>query len=337
MTRALGCLLMLLVLPVSMARASEIVDATGRTVTVPDQVRHVVPAGPPAAVLLWAVAPDLMMGWPHRPGEDALALLPPEADKLPEVPVLTGRGESASAVAELHPDLIVDYGSTTSRYIELAEKTQDATKIPTILLDGRLAYTPLALRLVGKVLHREARAEELARLAEGVLASVGPHRDGVRVVYVHGPDGTEVAVPHGPNSELMEFLGWTLLAPPAEPGARPGGAFRAASVAQIAALDPDMIFFASEAMRAHVAASPEWRALRAVREHHAWVAPSAPFGWMEGPPSLNRLLGLAWLADGSPHPGVVPLAALFHAAVYGRTPTPAQIATLRAALRPVEP
>jgi iron complex transport system substrate-binding protein len=330
-TRAFGWFLLLLVLP-GVAFATDVVDATGRTVVVPDQVRHVLPAGPPAAVLMLAVAPDLMMGWPHKPDAGSLALLRPEAAALPEVPGL-GHPED---VAKLHPDLILDYGNTTPHYVEQATKTQDETRIPTLLIDGRLAFTPLALRLVGKVLHRDARAEELARLVEGVLASVGPHREGLKVVYVHGADGGEVAVPQGANSELIEFLGWTLLAPPAEPGAR-GGAFRKASVAEIGLLDPDMIFFSNEAMRARVAASPEWRGLRAVREHHAWVSPSQPFGWMEGPPSLNRMVGLAWLADGAPHEGVVPLAALFYASVYGRVPTPAQINVLRTELRPVGP
>jgi iron complex transport system substrate-binding protein len=330
-TRASTWLVVLLLLP-CVASANDVVDATGRTVYVPDQVRRVLPAGPPAAVLMLAVAPDLMIGWPHKPDAASLAFLPPEAAAMPEVP---GLGK-LDAVVALKPDLILDYGSTTPRYVEQATSTQNTTYIPTLLIDGRLAYTPLALRLLGRALHREARAEELARLVEGVLASVGPHREGLKVVYVHGADGGEVAVPQGANSELMEFLGWTLLAPPAEPGAR-GGAFRKASVAQIAALDPDMILFSNEAMRARVAASPEWRGLRAVREHHAWVSPSQPFGWMEGPPSLNRMVGLAWLADGAPHEGVVPLAALFYASVYGRVPTPAQINVLRADLRPIEP
>jgi iron complex transport system substrate-binding protein len=328
---------MLLLLPALPTRAADFVDATGRTVTLPAQVGRVLPAGAPAAVLLLAVAPDAMIGWPHRPDAEALALLPAAASALPEVPALTGRADVTQAVAALHPDLILDYGSITPRYQELAEKTQHDTGIPTVLIDGRLAFTPLALRLVGRMLHREARAEELARLVEGVLASVGPHLTGVRAVFVRGAEGGEVAVPHAVNSELPEFLGWTLLAPPPAAGASPNTAFRPATIAQIAALDPDLIFFGSAAMRAKVAASPEWRALRAVREHHAWVAPSEPFGWMEGPPSLNRMLGLAWLADGAPSAGVVPLAALFHATVYGRTPTPAQIAVLRAQLQPVEP
>jgi iron complex transport system substrate-binding protein len=291
-------------------------------------------------VLLMAVAPDEMLGWPHRPDGQALAWLSPAVAALPEVPLVTGRADVSAQVAQLHPDVILDYGTVSSRYKELAETTQQKTGIPTVLLDGSLALTPIALRIVGRITHHERRAEELAQMVEGVLASVGPHRDGLRVVFVRGgesPTGAvEVGVPHGANSELPEFLGWTLLAPPPAPGASGGGAFRAATVEQIAALDPDAIFFGSSAMRAKIAAAPDWRGLRAVREHHAWIVPDAPFGWMEGPPSLNRMLGLAWLANGAPSDGVVPLAALFGATVYGHTPTPAQIARLREELRPID-
>ena len=325
-----------LALPVAQARAVDVVDATGRTVAVPDAVHRVLPAGPPAAVLLAALAPDLMLGWPHPPSGPAAALLPPSLAQLLEIPVLTGREDVTQAVAALHPDLIIDYGSTGPRYTETAEQTQANTGIPTLLLDGRLAYTSLVLRLLGRTLHREERGEELARIAEGILASVG-HASGHHpsVVYVRGAEGNQVIVPGSNNSETLEFLGWKLLAPPPRPGEPPHPSFRAATPAEIAALDPDIVIFSDPAMRDRAAQSEDWQAVRALRERHAWVAPSAPFGWIESPPSLNRLLGLAWLTDGEPHEGVVPLAAVFGAAVYRRTPTPAQIEDLRTSLQPI--
>jgi iron complex transport system substrate-binding protein len=338
-TRVLAVLCLLLLAPAAV-RAADIVDATGRTVALPDQVRRVLPAGPPATVLLLAVAPDAMLGWPHRPDAAALALLPPDLAGLREAPAVYGREDVSAQVAALHPDLILDYGTVDDRYKKLAETTQQKTGIPTVLLDGDLVDTPKVLRLMGRVLHREARAEMLAQMAEGVLASVGPHRDGLRVVFVRGGESAtgrvEVATPHGANSGLMELLGWTVLAPPPGEGARPGGAFRPAGIPDIAALDPDAIFFGSPAMRAKVAGSAEWRGLRAVREHHAWTVPDQPFGWMEGPPSVNRIVGLAWLADGTPSAGVLPFAAAFNAEVYGRTPGAGQIATLREQLRPID-
>jgi iron complex transport system substrate-binding protein len=65
------------------------------------------------------------------------------------------------------------------------------------------------------------------------------------------------------------------------------------------------------------------------------VAPDVPFGWLDEPPSINRLLGLAVLsARGG---GAFQLAAIFNATVYGRAPTPSQLETVRESLRPLTP
>lgn len=44
------------------ARAREDKDATGRSVTIPDAPARVLAAGPPASVLLHALAPEAMVG-----------------------------------------------------------------------------------------------------------------------------------------------------------------------------------------------------------------------------------------------------------------------------------
>jgi iron complex transport system substrate-binding protein len=40
--------------------------------------------------------------------------------------------------------------------------------------------------------------------------------------------------------------------------------------------------------------TPEWASLGAVAQGHVYLAPSLPFGWIDEPPSVNRLLGLLW-------------------------------------------
>jgi len=73
--------------------------------------------------------------------------------------------------------------------------------------------------------------------------------------------------------------------------------------------------------------------VRAVREGRVHVAPAVPFGWVEEPPSINRLLGLAWMRGHEP----ASLAALFNAVVYGHTLTPAQLNAVLGGVRPIQP
>jgi iron complex transport system substrate-binding protein len=311
----------------TVALAGEVTDATGRTVLVPDQIAHVVPAGPPAAVLLAAVAPDLMLGWPSPLPDSARALLPPAAANLPQIPRLTGRDDVTAKLQALKPDLIVDYGTVSPRYAELATTTQQRTGVPTILLDGSLAEIPHAIRMLGGILHREGRAEALAIFAEAVLALPATRATAPRVVYARGADGLTVAAPGTDVTAVFARLGWQVLAPEGN------GAFRPSSIAAIGALDPDILIFSDPAMRDTVVHDNAWRAVRAVREGHALVAPSLPFGWVEEPPSINRLLGLAWLEGRDP----IALAGLFNAAVYGRALTPAQLDSVLAGTHSLQP
>lgn len=312
-------LALLLLLPLA-ARAADFADATGRSVAVPDAVARVLPAGPPAAVLLAALAPDLMLGWPGQAPPRGAEFLPQAVASLPAVPRLTGRADATEQVAALKPDLILDYGDTGPRYAALAADTQRRTGVPTLLLDGALPRTPDALRLLGHALHREARAEELAQLAERLLAEA-PGGAPQSVVYARGADGLDVAAPGSGAAAVFALLGWRVLAPAGE------GAFRHATMEQVAALDPDRLVFADAGMRATVAGSPEWRALRAVRTGQASVMPATPFGWAEEPPSINRLLGLALLRQ----PGT---AAAAQATLFGRALDPAAV---EAMLRPIGP
>ena len=139
-------LLLLLLLCTGAAWAAEVTDATGRAVQMPDQMARVLPAGPPAAVLLAAIAPDLMLGWPSPLPDSARALLPARRRNCRSIPRLTGRDDVTEKIKALKPDLILDYGTVSPRYFDLAQATQQKTGIPTILLDGALADIPHVMR-----------------------------------------------------------------------------------------------------------------------------------------------------------------------------------------------
>ena len=116
-------------------------DAAGRTVSVPAKVSRVFPAGPPAAILLYTLAPDLLIGWARANRPEECAYMLPEICTRPEVGRITGRGNTANleTVLALKPDLILDVGSTSATFVSLADRVQEQTSIPYALLDGRFA------------------------------------------------------------------------------------------------------------------------------------------------------------------------------------------------------
>jgi iron complex transport system substrate-binding protein len=50
-----------------LARAASVTDGAGRSVPVPARVARVFPAGPPAAIMLYTLAPELLLGCAMRP------------------------------------------------------------------------------------------------------------------------------------------------------------------------------------------------------------------------------------------------------------------------------
>jgi iron complex transport system substrate-binding protein len=306
--------LVLILFAVSPVLAAEVTDATGRKVTIPDQITRVLPAGPPASVLLAAIAPGQMLGVVGALSEESRLDLAPAIKDLPTAPRLTGPQDTTADIQALHPDLIIDYGNVSPKYKQLAQDTQKKTGIPTLLFDGALDQIPAVARTLGKILHQPEQAEAVARVAEAILALPMPEETHPSVYYARGADGLQATAPNTDVTAVFARLGWRVVASDGT------GTFRPATVDALRTLDPDIIILADPEAKDVLTKAP-WSELRAVRNSHAYIAPREPFGWIEEPPSINRLLGLAWLRGGDP----LTLAAMFNASVYGHALTAAQL------------
>ena len=310
-------------------------DGAGRSVLLPGPVRRVLPAGSPASILLWSLAPDLMTGWARRPSPAELAFLPPEAAALPEVGRLTGRDNTANVEAVLaqRPDLVLDYGSVGATYVSLADRVQAQTGLPDLLLDGTLARIPETYASLGDILDRQAAAAVRADAARTILAEAQAAADLLRsrgrpsVYYARGPRGLETGLAGSINTEVLEFAGAENVA------ARSLGAGGLAQVSaeQVLAFDPDWVIAGDPRFFAAAPADPVWSALRAVRAGRIVLAPGVPHGWIDAPPSVNRLLGLVWLPvlfGAQPADALEARVADLYGLLFGRRPDPAQLAPL---------
>jgi len=205
----------LLVLTVPATAERMVTDSAGREVALPDRVERVFPAGPPASVLVYALAPDKLTGWSRalRPEEREHVL--PAVRDLPETGRLTGRGDTANleVVLAAKPDLILDYGSVGGTYASLADRVQAQTGVPYLLIDGRFVATTKGLRLAGEALGVPERAADLARYAERVFADLDralaevPTERRPRVYLARGPDGLETGLRGSINTEIIERAG----------------------------------------------------------------------------------------------------------------------------------
>lgn len=315
----------------ALARPSALTDAVGRPIKLPATVTRVFPAGPPAAIHQYALAPDGLLGWPRANRPDELAFLDPAIGARPEIGRLTGRGNTTNleTLISLRPDVIIDIGSLARPFVDTADRIQNQTGIPYALLDGRFASLVDTLRLHGTMIGAEDRANRLAGIAADMLQTVQariqtvPQDKRPRVYYARGPKGLETALGGSINVETIEFIGARNVA-----GAMAGG-LALVSLEQVLAWDPDVIITIDRDFAAQVRTDPNWASLRAVRDGRVHLAPKMPFGWIDFPPALNRLPGLFWLGT-LLYPDLFKdnLAALtrsFYSEFYHRTPNDAQI------------
>ncbi|MFX8739585.1 hypothetical protein ABTM41_19690, partial [Acinetobacter baumannii] len=86
----------------------------------------------PASVVVYAMRAETMVGWPRALRAEERPFIAPAQRDLPEVGLLTGRGDTANVetVLKIRPDLIVDYGSVRQTFASLADSVQQRTGIP---------------------------------------------------------------------------------------------------------------------------------------------------------------------------------------------------------------
>ena len=318
------------VLASRVVRAATVTDATGRALSVPAKVDRVFPAGPPAAILLYTLAPDLLLGWPRANRPEECAYMLAEVCTRTEVGRITGRGNTANleSVIALKPDLILDVGSTSATFVSLAERVEQQTSIPYALLDGRFDAVAETYRKLGELIGRQADAEKLARYAEdairntiGRVASIAPSFR-PRVYYARGPRGLVTGLRGSINVETIEMLAENVA------GGNQGGLANV-SIEQVLLWNQDVIITIDQDFAASVRSDPAWASVKAVRDGRVHLSPKVPFGWVDFPPSVNRLIGLRWLAkilypDKFPE-DIRAQTRDFYAMFYHRTPSDAQI------------
>jgi iron complex transport system substrate-binding protein len=307
-----------------------VADATGRALSALDKVARVFPAGPPAAILLYTLSPDLLLGWPRPNRPEECAYMLPDVCARPEVGRITGRGNTANleTVLALKPDLILDVGSTSTTFVSLAERVQQQTGIPYALLDGRFDAIPATYRNLGELIGRQDQAEKFARYADDTLktiigraAAIAPSNR-PRVYYARGPRGLTTGLGGSINVETIELLAQNVA------GDNKGGLANV-SIEQVLLWNPDVIITIDQDFAASVYGDPSWASMNAVRNGRVHLSPKMPFGWVDFPPSVNRLIGLWWLAKilypDRFHEDMRALTRDFYTMFYHRTPSDMQI------------
>lgn len=264
----------------------------------PHDIHRVVSAGPPADILLLALAPEKLLGLSSFDlSGNSGALFSDTLRKLPRLGRLSGRGSTLplETLLSLNPDIIIDSGNVDETYRSLAKRVADQTGIPYVLVDGGLQDTPSQLRQVGQLLGVSERAERQALLAERILQRAADYRSDShsekrRFYFARGAMGLETGLSGSIHTEAVELLGFENVATAGELNT-----LTQVSMEQILSWNPEVIITQDIQSYQHILHSELWREVQAVTQQRVILMSGIPFGWLDAPPGVNRLLGLCRL------------------------------------------
>jgi iron complex transport system substrate-binding protein len=291
-----ACLAVATRLDLFAAHAAELVDDAGRHVVLPERVTRVFAAGAPAEVLLYTLVPEMMVGRNQRPSEEALALLTPQYRSLPSIATLPEHDDARydGEFLALRPEVYVDYGTVDDDYVAALETISARTEVPGVIFDGGLGNIPAVYRRLGAALGAAERGERTAAVAERILTKYrgALAQPALRVYLACSPNGATPCLQGQGSAEAAAWLGAVNVA-----GSIADAPRRPWTVAEIAAAAPTVVL-AVDAAR--LRSDADWQAVEAVAAGRVHAPPSLPFNWGPRPPSVNRLLGLVWMAYALP-------------------------------------
>jgi iron complex transport system substrate-binding protein len=287
---------LLLLLGPRPGQAAGFVDAAERYVVVPDRIARVMTVSQPADVLVFVLAPEKLVGSSAPLTRAQRAYLPAKFARLPVIPAAVDPAEAARSVARLRPDLVIDCGPVSAEAAARADQIQQQSGVPYIVLDNGIQTTPQTLRTIGAMLGVGERGDDLGKYADYAIDAlrgtllVAAADERPLIYYGRGLDGLETGLGGSQVGAAIDQAGVINVA------ARLGdGELTRVTRDQIFAWNPTIIIAEQRSFYNSLLHSVEWRGLAAVANKRVYLAPADPFGWIDDPPGVNRIIGLYWL------------------------------------------
>lgn len=287
------------------AETREITDMAGRKVTVPtaENIESVFSAGPVAAIFLYMVAPDKLLGWNYELNDVEKSII---LDKYQDLPNF-GMGDAVNyeAVIAANPTIAINSGKINDAMISDCDALSESLGIPVVAVDNELNNSAEAFRFMGELLGVEDHAEELAQYAEQVFTDINvlsdiPEEKKVSVYFGNGEDSLETAPRGSQHAQILDAINAVNVAD-LELG---DGSRVQISAEQLLAWDPDVIVVNGEpkadksgsSAAEDILSNPDYASLKAVQDQKVYGTPNAPFSWVDRPAGPNRLIGMRWFS-----------------------------------------
>lgn len=280
----------------------EITDMAGRTMTVPLEIESVFSTGPAAAIYLYTLVPDKLLGWNYALNDIEKSIILEQYHDLPNF----GQGDAVNyeAVIAAGPTIALNVTSINDGSIDASDALAEQLGVPVVMVSSDLLDAPAVYRFMGELFGVEEQAEALAAYAEETFNAISsldiPNEEKVRIYYGNGEDSLETAPAGSSHGQIIDLVNAVNVAD-LELG---DGSRVQISAEQLLAWDPDVIIVNGEpkadmtgsAAAEAILADPLFATLKAVQNGAVYGTPNAPFSWVDRPPGPNRIVGIRWLS-----------------------------------------
>jgi len=275
-------------------------DSAGREVEIPANIERIAPSGAVAQIVLFSIAPDKMVGLANDWSETAKEFISNEYLDMPTFGQIYGTEDlSLEAIAAADPQVIIDIGEAKGTIAEDLDAIQEQLGIPVIFVEASTATMPECYETLGKVLGMEEEGQVLSDYCDEVytlmvdtMAEIGEENK-ADLTYCLGDSGTSVIAEGSFQAEIINLLA-NNVAVVDDPSSKGSG--NEVSLEQIYNWDPEYIIFAPDSVYSEVGDDEAWQQLDAIASGNYYEAPVGPYNWLSSPPSVNRYIGMLWLA-----------------------------------------
>lgn len=286
----------------------EITDHANRKVELPnpDKIEKVFFTSPLGMIYVYTLVPEKLAGLPYDLKENEAKYL------LPYMQDLENLG-GMQAGAEMNKEKIIDSGAQIifsigpnaidENSISEADKLQEQTSIPVVVVDSNMEKIDKCYKLLGEIFGKEKEAKKLSDYCENTLKDVTekvgniPEDKRISVYYAEQNDGLSTEPETSSHAAALKYAGAKNVA---DVEAKAGSGMSKVSMEQVIQWNPDVIISWGDKRGgafSQILEDENWSNIQAVKDERVYVMPNSPYSWLDRPPSVNRFLGIQWVAN----------------------------------------
>lgn len=274
-------------------------DSVGRVVELPADITKIAISGPLAQIVLFALCPDKLVGVASKWDATAEQYLATEYYNLPELGQLYGgKGElNLETLLASGAQVVIDVGEPKDSIVLDLDALQEQTGIPFVHITATASTMAEAYTKLGELLNMPEEAKTLSDYCAKVYArtlEITNSAQKVNLIYCLGDTGLNVIANGSYHAEILDLLA-NNVAVVDDPSSKGSG--NEVDMEQILLWNPDVILFAPGSIYSTVGSDPAWQQVNAIKNGTYYEVPMGPYNWMGFPPSIQRYLGMMWMAQ----------------------------------------